>query len=76
MNGVRSTCFIVRNFNLMPVQNNPFSKTFRILITKSNSLDFARALAPYRPELVATVLEARREKYATRAEKKTERRDH
>ncbi|KIM49685.1 hypothetical protein M413DRAFT_114233 [Hebeloma cylindrosporum] len=44
-------------------------------IHQSNSLDFARASTPYRPELVAAVLEARRRKiYNKTREKDRERR--
>ena len=39
-------------------------------ITKFNSLDFARASAPYRPELVAAVLEARRRKIRNKTREK------
>ena len=69
MNGVCSTYFIVRNFNLTPCLEQPILQSLQN-ITESNSLDYARASAPYRPELVAAVLEARRRKIRNKTREK------
>lgn len=74
MNGVCRICFIILKFNLTLVLEQPILQSLQD-ITKSNSLDFARAKTPYRPELVAAVLEARRRKIRNKTlEKDRERR--
>jgi hypothetical protein len=71
MNGICSTRCIVLKFNLTFVPEQPILQSLQD-ITESNSLDYARASAPYRPELVAGVLEARRRKTRNKTREKRE----